>query len=88
MEESEALVNRVTTIDCSHVIQAISDYIDCEVDPDLRERIEAHLSGCLHGHAILDGTRNVITLVGDDTTFEIPAGFGTRLYTRLQDLLR
>jgi len=81
-------VNRVTTIDCRHVIQAISDYIDSEVDPALRERMEAHFLECQHCHAILDGTRNVITLVGDDTTFEIPADFGTRLFSRLQGVLK
>jgi hypothetical protein len=76
--------NNAVVIDCRHVWKEISNYIDDTVDADLRARMEAHFKGCHHCSAILDGTRNVIKLVGDDRVFDVPQGFGERLKQRLQ----
>jgi len=70
-------------IDCKHVWQYISAYIDGEVDAELRERIERHLETCEICSAVLDSTRNVIVLVADERVFELPAGFSERLHDRL-----
>jgi anti-sigma factor (TIGR02949 family) len=70
-------------IDCKHVWQYISAYIDDELDAQLRERIERHLETCEICSAVLDSTRNVIILVADDRVFELPAGFRRRLHERL-----
>jgi hypothetical protein len=45
--------------------------------------MEEHFKGCKHCTAVLDGTRNVVQLVGDATAFEVPAGFSNRLYRKL-----
>ena len=73
----------VIEISCSEVWREISNYIDDAVDPELRARMEAHFKVCKHCSAVLDGTRNVIKLVADEAEFEIPAGFGARLYSKL-----
>jgi anti-sigma factor (TIGR02949 family) len=73
----------VIAISCLHVWREISSYIDGELDPDLRERISSHLKTCSHCSAILDGTQNVIRLVADDKTFDLPRGFSDRLKERL-----
>jgi hypothetical protein len=70
-------------ISCLEVIRELSRYIDQDVDPGLRAQIEQHLPKCNHCTAIYDGTRNVITLVGDDRSFELPTGFSERLRDRL-----
>lgn len=75
-------------IDCKHVWQYISAYIDGEVDPELRARIERHLETCEICSAVLDSTRNVIVLVADDRVFELPAGFSARLHERLDEEFR
>jgi anti-sigma factor RsiW len=67
-------------IDCNHVWQYISAYIDGEVEAELRENIERHLETCEICSAVLDSTRNVIVLVADDRVFELPAGFSERLH--------
>lgn len=72
-------------IDCKHVWQYISAYIDDELDAALRERIERHLETCEICSAVLDSTRNVIVLVADDRVFELPAGFSKRLHERLDE---
>ena len=70
-------------ISCIEVWREISNYIDRDVAPELRRRMEAHFQGCEHCSAILDGSRNVVRLVGDGKTFDLPAGFSDHLRQRL-----
>jgi Putative zinc-finger len=70
-------------VNCEHVWQEVSNYLEGEVNPELRAAMEAHFKECKHCTAVLDGTRNVIQLYGDDRMFEIPAGFSQRLQRRL-----
>ena len=71
-------------ISCVHVWREISNYIDGEIDPELRRRMEDHFKGCEHCSAILDGTKNVVQLVGDGRVFDLPSRFSERLKKRLQ----
>ncbi len=77
---------RMVEISCLEVWREISNYIDEIVDPELRNRMEAHFKVCAHCSAILDGTRNVVKLVADGETFELPAGFSQRLFKKIEDL--
>jgi len=72
-------------VTCEHVWREISDYLEGEVSPEMRAAMEAHFKDCKHCQAVLDGTRNVLTLYGDDRAmeFELPAGFDQRLKRRL-----
>ena len=86
MEKSEALVNMPEVeISCLEVWREISNYIDAEIDPELRRRMEEHFKVCEHCSAILDGTRNVVRLVGDGRVFDLPVGFSERLKKRLSN---
>jgi anti-sigma factor (TIGR02949 family) len=71
-------------LDCKHVWAQLSEYIDGSVEPGLRREIEEHLAHCRHCAAIYDSAHNILVLVGDERTFEVPVGFGERLHTRLQ----
>ena len=70
-------------IDCKEVWQQISNFLDDEIEPDLRERMVAHFKDCAHCTAVLDGTRNLVQLLGDGRIFELPAGTGGRLYQKV-----
>jgi predicted anti-sigma-YlaC factor YlaD len=74
-------------IDCRHVWDYISAYIDGDVDALLRVEIDRHLEHCEICSAVLDSTRNVVVLVADERVFEIPRGFSERLHRRLDILL-
>ena len=76
---------RVIEISCLEVWREISNYVDGEVDAELRARLEAHFKVCAHCTAILDGMRNVVKLVGDGVECELPDGFSQRLYRKLMD---
>jgi hypothetical protein len=83
LEESEAMVVATIEISCVEVWREISNYIDGEIDPALRQRMQEHFKICEHCTAILDGTRNVVRIIADRHSFEIPAGFSERLKRRL-----
>ena len=70
---------------CEDVWREISNYVESDVDPSLRAAMEEHFRECKHCTAVLDGTRNVIHLYGDERMFEVPLGFSQRLHRRLED---
>ena len=74
-------------LNCRHVWDQISDYIDGSVPPELRESIEEHLAHCRHCAAVLDSTRNILVLIADERTFEIPIGYSERLHAKLQEAI-
>lgn len=57
-------------ISCLEVIRELSNYIDDDVTPKLREQILAHLAGCSRCIAVYKGLRNTITLTEDGRAFE------------------
>jgi hypothetical protein len=73
----------VATIEISgvEIWRELSNYNDAE--PALRQRMDEHFKTCKHCVAVLDGTRNVIRLVGDGRAFDMPAGFSERLKASL-----
>jgi len=71
-------------VKCEEVWREISNYLDGDVSPDMRAAIDAHVSGCKHCTAVLDGTRNVVQLYGDERMLEVPLGFSQRLHRRLE----
>ena len=73
----------VVDVSCLEVIRELSNYIDKDVTPKLREEILAHLSGCSRCTGVYNGLRNIITLTGDDRAFDLPAGFSQRLRAKL-----
>jgi predicted anti-sigma-YlaC factor YlaD len=74
----------VIEISCLEVWREISNFLDGEVDVELRARMEAHFKECAHCKAILDGTRNVVRLVGDGVEYSVPSGFSKRLYDKIK----
>jgi predicted anti-sigma-YlaC factor YlaD len=74
-------------IDCKHVWEHISAYIDGDVDSMLRAEIDRHLEHCEICSAVMDSTRNVVVLVADERVFEIPAGYSERLHRRLDAVM-
>jgi anti-sigma factor RsiW len=74
-------------LSCEEVWREISNYVDEDVDPDLRTAMEEHFAKCKHCTAVLDGTRNVIHIYADERTFSLPAGFSERLFAKLAPYL-
>jgi anti-sigma factor RsiW len=74
-------------VTCAQVLKELSNYIDEDVDPQLRSAIEEHLRGCRRCSVLLDSTRKTLRIVGDDRVFEVPAGYSERLHQFLTSRL-
>jgi Putative zinc-finger len=70
-------------VKCERVWHEISNYLEGEVDSALRLAMDEHFRTCQRCSSVLEGTRNVIQLYGDERMIEAPAGFGRRLEKRL-----
>jgi len=70
-------------LECKHVWDYISGYLDDSLSPETKESVQRHLEHCEICSAILDSTRNIIILTADDRIFELPVGFSKRLHARL-----
>ena len=70
-------------LECKHVWDHISDYLDGSLEPEVLALVQKHLEHCELCSAILDSTRNILVLTADDRVFELPVAFSKRLHARL-----
>ncbi len=73
----------VLEITCREVWLAVSGYIDGDVEPDLKERLELHFQKCKHCQAVLNGMTNTVELLTDGDWYPLPDRFSERLYQTL-----
>ncbi len=71
-------------LECQHVWDYISEYLDDTLSPQTKQLVQRHLEHCQICSAILDATRNILVLTADDRVFELPVGFSARLHARLE----
>jgi hypothetical protein len=72
-------------VKCEEVWREISNYLEGDIEPGVRLAMEEHIRGCQRCTAVLDGTRNVVQLYGDERMLEVPLGFSYRLQHRLDE---
>ncbi len=75
-------------MNCRKAINEISNYLDGDLDNELRETIQAHLGNCHHCHAVFDTTRKTIELYCDGKLFELPGDVRQRLHEALRRKLQ
>lgn len=75
-------------IDCKHVWDRISEFLDDTLSPESRELVQKHLEHCEVCSAILDSTRNILILTTDERVFELPVGYSERVHARLEEEIR
>jgi anti-sigma factor RsiW len=74
-------------LNCAHVWEQISDYLDDSLDAATREDVQRHLETCEVCSAILDSVHNILILTADDRVFELPVGYSARLHARIDDFM-
>ena len=73
-------------ISCSDVRRELANYMEDDVDAELRSRIERHFRECDGCYALYDSIRKVVRLVATTDIIELPTGFSRRLYERLSTI--
>ena len=74
-------------VSCKTIIANLSDYLDGNTAPEVRQKIERHLRGCHRCSAVYDSTRKMLLITGDERIFEVPAGFSDRLHSFLDKVI-
>ncbi len=75
-------------VTCEQVLKELSNFLDGDVDPQLRAEIVEHLRQCHRCSVLADSTRKVLYVVGDERVFEIPVGYSERLHYFLDQHLQ
>jgi anti-sigma factor RsiW len=70
-------------VSCKTVIANLTNYLDGDIAPEMRQKIEKHLRRCHRCTAVYDSTRKMLVITGDERVFEIPAGYSERLHNFL-----
>ncbi len=74
-------------VNCEHVLNNLSNFIDRDIDAALRTEIEGHLKTCRRCSVVHDTLRKVLIIVSDKRTFEIPVGYSERLHAFIDENL-
>jgi hypothetical protein len=71
-------------LNCKKVLLEISNYLDGNLDEDLKRNIETHIHMCRHCKVVFDTTRKTIELYCDGKLFTLPDDVRTRLHESLR----
>lgn len=66
-------------INCQQLLRELSNYLDGEVEPSLRDEIRQHLATCRRCSVLVDSTRKAVRIIADERVFTLPFGFSGRL---------
>ena len=73
---------------CQEVIERISDYLDGDLDAEVKRFIEEHACGCHHCEVVVNTTRKTIELYCDGRLFALPFEARERLHVVLRQRCR
>jgi anti-sigma factor (TIGR02949 family) len=69
---------------CRHLLDSLSEFVDGDLDAEICNEIERHISGCEDCQIVVDTLRKTIFLYHTTTeSSHIPSDVRTRLYRRL-----
>jgi anti-sigma factor RsiW len=71
-------------LNCKGVIRELSNYIDGDMDPVLKQELERHLAHCEDCTMVVDQTRRTIQIFSGSEPLALP----TEVHSRLHDALR
>jgi len=74
-------------LNCKHVILELSNYIDGDLDPALKQELERHLEHCEDCTMIVDQTRKTIQIYSGSEPVELPSDVKSRLHAALHEKL-
>ena len=74
-------------MNCKHVIRELSDYIDGDLDPALKQELERHLEHCEDCTMIVDQTRKTIQIFSGSELINLPSDVKSRLHAALHKKL-
>lgn len=72
---------------CDEVMSSLSEYLEVNLDSAQSTAMTQHFDQCKHCTAVLQGTRNIVALYGDERMQAVPFGFEHRLHRRMEEVM-
>jgi anti-sigma factor (TIGR02949 family) len=73
-------------LNCRQVMTELSDYLDGEISPELKQALDDHLAKCSRCSLVYSTTRNTLKIVTESGAFELPPPVSARLRDKLRAL--
>jgi predicted DNA-binding protein len=70
-------------MNCNKVVRELSDYLDSELDTNLKESLEHHLVNCEDCHLLVDTTKKTIQIFCKSDPLPLPDEVHSRLHEAL-----
>lgn len=70
-------------MDCTEVMEQLSDYLDSDVREELRKAVDEHLHACHDCSYYVDTVRKTVVLYQADLRIEVPMKAAARLHAAL-----
>jgi anti-sigma factor RsiW len=74
----------MSLLTCKDFLSELNDYLDQTTDPEIRRRVEEHISECPNCWVVLDTTKKTLQVFKGMEPQEIPADVHDRLMAALQ----
>jgi anti-sigma factor (TIGR02949 family) len=74
----------MTKIDCKSGVELLMEYLEGELEPDLRAAIDAHIAACPRCVAFIESYREAPRILKDATASEMPAELQESLLAALR----
>jgi len=74
-------------LNCKGVIRELSNYIDGDLDPAVKQELQRHLEHCEDCTMIVDQTKKSIEILCDSQPVELPSDVRSRLHAVLREKL-
>lgn len=87
LNDFQLLVLEKETVSCEDVSELLGDYVDRELCPTLRTRLEGHICACERCQEMLRTYRFTIELAGELSDRPVPSGVQNRLRKALNERL-
>ncbi len=75
-------------MNCEHLAACLSDYIDNDLDDEVRVAVHQHLATCHNCQVVVDSLQKTIALAHQEARQVIPPGRRAELLARLQQALK
>ncbi len=75
-------------ISCADLLTELGNYLDGEVNEDVRQQLLHHLSHCKTCSVLMDSTTKTLKLVTESDSFDLPAAAFRHINERIMEKIR
>jgi hypothetical protein len=75
-------------IGCDQFLAHLGDYLEGDIEVEVRQQLQAHLEECRTCHVLLDSTNKAVKIVTDSGSFALPSTLAEPLLEKIMKKIR